>query len=154
MEQTRSCIGRAEAAYAEAAGGELAGWRARVATEAHLYATTGHAIATVARRFGEASDRREAIERLTAAVQGFDLAEQARAYALCVIRLALLHLDEDLEAAAGYAKLGLEVAGGLRSERVWRALFGLKTAASAQSEEPARQIAELISDSQRGSHEG
>lgn len=67
------------------------GWVGRLANPAKLSAATGHALAELALRTGDEADRSDASQRLTVAIDQFDTSLHARAHALCVLRLALLH---------------------------------------------------------------
>lgn len=75
----------------------------RLANPAKLHAATGHAIADLAARTGDEGDREQATRRLTAAVDAFDADLHARAYVLCVARLARLRAESgDLDQGQGW----------------------------------------------------
>lgn len=134
-------IGLAEQAQAlAAAGGPVPGWVGRVADPAHLHASTGHAMASVAARTGETADRDEAVRRLAAAVEGFDPDGHARPRALCLARLAMLHVAAgDLDQGTAYTRLVLQAAAGIRSARLSHAITHIRTAATSHPDQPAIQ---------------
>lgn len=124
---------RAGAAQAIAAGDRIGGWRATIATPAQLAATTGHALADLARRTGSAEIRDQAAQRLAAAVNQLGPG-RARASGLCAARLAALHLGAgEPGRAAGWERRATDLAAGVRSARVAGALTELRTAAAAHS---------------------
>lgn len=130
--ECRQHLDLAEQAHTEAATAGGAGWLATVATPAHLYATTGHAAATLARRTGSASARAEAHQRLAAAIDHLDPAGQARTAVLCQAQLATLLLEAgDRSEGADQATRVLEAATGIRSHRLAEHLSMLRTAAAA-----------------------
>jgi transcriptional regulator with XRE-family HTH domain len=133
----RRHIGLAEDSYSQAtAEGVTTGWLGSVCTEAHLYATTGHAAATLARRTGEVADWEDARQRLRRAIEASDEATHARAVALCVARLAIIHLHvDDHGGGIEWARRALDAAPGIRSARVRRYLGALRTAAAAKPDE-------------------
>jgi transcriptional regulator with XRE-family HTH domain len=140
----RHYLGLAADNQRQAAETVVAGWRASVATTAHLHASTGHALASLARRGGSQSDRAEAIAHLGAAVELFDPATHTRAYTLCLARLAAVHLADDPGTALGYTKQVLGHAGRIRSARLIRAVGALRAAAADRDGQPAAQIVELV----------
>jgi hypothetical protein len=92
----RKRIEAAEEAFTRASTDE-AGWVAKLANVAKLYAITGHALADLAEYTGEKGDRDEAIQRLGKAVGELDSPNHARAYLLCLSRLmTLLVVNGDL----------------------------------------------------------
>jgi transcriptional regulator with XRE-family HTH domain len=92
----RKRIEAAEEAFTQAST-EEAGWVGRLANVARLYAITGHALADLAEYTGKEGQRGEAIQRLGKAVDELDSTNHARAYVLCLSRLAtLLVVNGDL----------------------------------------------------------
>jgi hypothetical protein len=107
------------------------GWVCRLASPAQLDATTGHALAMLALRTGEAADQAEAVRRLAAAAGGFDPVGHARARALCLARLATVHLAAgELEPAAGHTRQVLAATEQIRSARLTYAIIAIRAAAA------------------------
>lgn len=128
---------------AHAGSGSGAGWQATVGTAAALHATTGHAVATLARRTGSQAARAEAYQRLGRAVDELDPDTQARAAALCRAQLATLHLEAgDLTEGVAMAQRVLAAATGIRSVRLAGHLAMLRTAAGPHTGDSA--IADLV----------
>jgi hypothetical protein len=92
----RKRIEAAEEAFTRASPDE-AEWVGKLANVAKLHATTGHALADLAEYTGKESHRGEAMQRLGKAVDALDSINHARAYVLCLSRLAtLLVVNGDL----------------------------------------------------------
>jgi hypothetical protein len=92
----RKRIEAAEEAFTRASTDESE-WVGRLANVAKLYAITGHALADLAEYTGKEGHRAEAIHRLGKAVDELDSTNHARAYVLCLSRLAtLLVVNGDL----------------------------------------------------------
>lgn len=107
---------------------DQAGWVSRLARPAQLAAITGHALATVAHHTGDRADLDDAVERLTAAVDGFDPVGHARPKALWQARLAGLHLHAgNLDHAGQHTRQALDAVAGVRSARLIHALAQLRT---------------------------
>jgi hypothetical protein len=107
------------------------GWVCRLASPAQLDATTGHALAMLALRTGEAADQAEAVRRLAAAAGGFDPVGHARARALCLARLATVRLAAgQLEPAAGPTRQVLAATEQIRSVRLTYAIAAIRAAAA------------------------
>jgi hypothetical protein len=143
-------VEQAEQAHAEARAGadpgaEAAGvhWLAAVSGPGRLYAATGHAAATLARRTGSEVARGESTRRLARAVDELDPVADARAVALCAARLAAAHLDGgDAGSGAQWAWKALEAARGIRSARVTGHLLAMRTAVAANPDGPS--VPELV----------
>jgi transcriptional regulator with XRE-family HTH domain len=122
----RRAVDAAERAHASADSTER-GWIGALGDPALLSAITGHAVATLAERTGTESDRKDASERLTNAIDSLDSDTHARAQALCVARLAVLHLSAgDLDQAARWSRLTVDRASGIRSARLDNALAAIR----------------------------
>ena len=125
------------------AGGKGQSWVDQLADPVHLSAATGHAMAALALRTGEPADQRDAVQRLSRAVAGFDPHTHARARALCLAQLATLQLTAgDLDQALHWARHTLSEAAGIRSARLAHAIAGIRAAAAGHPDQPALQ--ELI----------
>ncbi|MPZ26512.1 MAG: hypothetical protein GEV12_08645 [Micromonosporaceae bacterium] len=110
----------------------------RLARPTQLSAITGHALATVAYLTGDPADLPEAEQRLAAAVAGFDPGSHARPRALCLARLAGLHLAAgDLDQGVEYTRQALHAVAGIRSARLIHAIAQLRTAAAAHPDQAA-----------------
>jgi transcriptional regulator with XRE-family HTH domain len=142
----RRHVDLAEDSYSQATGeGVTKEWLGSVCTEAHLYATTGHAAATLARRTGADADLLDARRRLSRAVDALDPVTHTRARALCASRLAMLDLDTgDHDQGVVWARRAMEAATEIRSARLIRHLKALHAAASGQLDKPA--LPELAAD--------
>jgi transcriptional regulator with XRE-family HTH domain len=144
----RQHVESAERAHGQAAAatGEVPEWVARLADPAHLYATTGHAMAALAQRTGEPADLRDAVQRLSRAVSAFDPLGHARARALCLARLATLQLATgEVDQATHWARHALVESAGIRSARVAHAVAAIRATATAHHpDHPAVQ--ELVAD--------
>lgn len=144
VEACRRQIGLAERTYADSQPGGP-GWLGRLVRPGHLYAATGHAVARLARDTAASGDVREACRRLGQAVEAFDPDTHTRARALCLCRLAALHLESgELEQGAHWARQALAAASLIRSARLERALAVLRSAAVEHSGEPVMK--ELVAD--------
>lgn len=89
-------------------------------TPSHLYTMTGQAAANLA-RCSTINSGWEAHQRLTRAVYQLDPTTHTRARALCLARLALLHLDaDDHTTAVDLARQALETMSWTRSARLIR----------------------------------
>jgi transcriptional regulator with XRE-family HTH domain len=123
------------------------GWLGSVCTEAHLFATTGHAAATLARRTGTETDREQARRRLTRAVELLDPASHTRARALCEARLAMLHLAcDEHDAGVDWARRALAAMPRVRSARLVRHLQAIGTTASGHADADSPVLKELVAD--------
>jgi transcriptional regulator with XRE-family HTH domain len=130
----------AEHAHTAAIG--ATGWLATVATTARLYAATGHAIATLARRTGSDTARHDAQHRLSQATDLLDPTGQARTLALCTAQLATLHLESgELPEGERWARRALDNAGAIRSARLTEHLATTRTAARSHDHPAMRQLA-------------
>jgi len=128
----RRHVGLAEEAFA-AATPEVPGWVGRLCHPAHLFATTGHAVAQLARATGADADAREARERLTHAIDEYDWFTHARAHALCTSQLAHVYLAAgELDAGVHWARQALRSATSVRSGRLDRDLLALRATAASQ----------------------
>lgn len=127
------------------------GWQDTIATTAHLYASTGHAAATLARRLASPADRTDARQRLTSAVEALDPASQARPAALCMAQLATLHLEAgELAGGVYWARRVLDNAGAIRSHRLAEHLAMMRTAAATHADDAAvKEIIEQIGGAAR-----
>jgi hypothetical protein len=144
VEACRRQVGLAERAYADSQP-PGPGWLGRLVRPGHLYAATGHAVARLARDTEAPGDVREACRRLGQAVEAFDPDTHTRALALCLCRLAALHLGiGELEQGAHWARQALAAASLIRSVRLERALAVLRSAAVEHSGEPVMR--ELVAD--------
>jgi transcriptional regulator with XRE-family HTH domain len=139
----RHHIGHAEQAYHDA-DPDTPGWVGRLRHPARLAGMTGQAMAALARTTGAETDRREALDRLTQAVDGYDPTTHGRAHALCTTRLAILHLDTgNPEQATRWARLALAAAGEIYSARLYRDLGTIRTLAADRDEPP---LGALVAD--------
>jgi transcriptional regulator with XRE-family HTH domain len=130
----------AEHAHTTTAGAN--GWLATVATAARLHASTGHAIATLARRTGSETARSDAQRRLSQAIDLLNPVAQARAVALCMAQLATLHLEAgELPEGEHWARRVLDSAGGIRSARLAEHMAMIRTAARSHDDPAMRQLA-------------
>jgi transcriptional regulator with XRE-family HTH domain len=121
------------------------GWLATVATSAQLFAGTGHAAATLARRTRSTAAEEEARLRLTKAIDQLDPIRQARAAALCPAQLATLHLDAgELDSGLAWGRRLVAAAADVRSSRLAEHLSVLRVSATTHDNEPA--IKELVVD--------
>lgn len=120
-------------AHDKATASEITGWQATVATAAHLAATSGHALATLARRIDSPAAREDAQQQLIQAVHQLDPHRQARASALCMAQLATLHLETDQQPGPGvlWARRTLAAAARIRSTRLIDHLTVVRAAAAA-----------------------
>jgi transcriptional regulator with XRE-family HTH domain len=142
----RRQIALAEHAHAAAQDADLGdGWLAQVARPGRLYAVTGHAVARLARSSAQPGDLQEACRRLGDAAQALDPVTDARARALCLSRLAVLHLTSgDLEPGVHRAREAIGAASLIRSTRLTRALASIRAAATDHGDAPA--VRELVAD--------
>ena len=130
VELCRRNIDLAEAAHA--AEPSATGWVATLRTPGHLYATTGHAVATLAIHTGSDADQAEAQQRLQAAVTHLDPSGHARAVGLCQARLAQLALRSgDLAAGEQWARQAMTGLAAVDSARLRRAMSTVRKAAQA-----------------------
>jgi hypothetical protein len=112
-----------EAGHAGLAGDpDTDGWVATLATPAKVHAAIGHALAGLAvTANGSDADwvGEQANQRLTAAVDTFDATTHARAHALCVAQLAVLHLGAGrVDQGAAWGRLALLAASSVHSARL------------------------------------
>jgi transcriptional regulator with XRE-family HTH domain len=142
----RQQVALAEHAHAAEPVGEVPDWVGWLADPVHLHATTGHAMAALARRTGYPGDLADAVQRLSRAVTGFDPDTHARARALCLARLADLQLAVgDLDQGVHWARQVLAAASGIRSARLTHAISTIRaTATTHHPGQPA--IIELVAD--------
>lgn len=111
----------------------------------HLHAAAGHALAVLYRHTGTEADRLTAQQRLVQAVDGFDFAANARARALCAVRLAVLHLTAgELAEGADWGQRVLHDAGTVRSARIDRGIGSLRRLAASHPEESS--ASRLVAD--------
>jgi transcriptional regulator with XRE-family HTH domain len=129
--RTYACLGEADACRRQVDAADAVfdrcrqgepGWVGRLAHPARLFAITGHALADLADNTGNGNDRSDAADRLSKAVDQFDIEIHARARALCASRLAELRAgssDPD-EAASWTTWLREKLPPGqcIRSERL------------------------------------
>jgi transcriptional regulator with XRE-family HTH domain len=149
----RRHVGLAEEAFA-AATPDGPGWVGGLCDPAHLYATTGHAMAELARNTGDAADLREARERLTEAIDAFDWRTHGRTHALCTSQLALLYVGEgELEPGVHWARQALRCAAGIRSARVAGILLAIGAAAARSGDPRMRELVGEIDAAVSGSAE-
>lgn len=142
-EACRRSIQLAEEAHT--AAGDTDGWVITLCRPAHLYATTGHAVATLALHTDSKTDLDEARQRLRAAVDGHDPATHTRAVGLCQARLAQLALHTgDLADTQHWARQALTTLTSVDSARLRRALTLVRKAIQAHPDEPA--LSELDRD--------
>jgi transcriptional regulator with XRE-family HTH domain len=141
----RRHVDLAEQAYTDP-NTEARGWVGTLRHPAHLAAATGHAIAELAHSAtGSDTDVAEAQKRLWQAADAFDPTTHARARALCIARLATLHLAAGgLEEGVHWARQALELVAGIGSVRLYRDLAAIHAAATDRKHEPA--MAELAAD--------
>lgn len=140
----RRHVGLAEAAFADASP-QAPGWVGRLCHPGRLYATTGHAMADLARVSGADADLREARQRLIDAIDTFDPWVQSRAHALCTSRLSLLLLGAgELDQGARWARQALRCAASIRSVRLDRDLAAIRAAAASHPDEPS--MGELVAE--------
>lgn len=140
----RRHVGLAEEAFATAAP-DAPGWVGRLCDPAHLYATTGHAMAQLARHTGADADLRDARERLTEAIDAFDWRTHSRAHALCTSQLAVLYLVAgDRDRGVHWARQAVRCAAGIRSGRLDRGLLGIRAAAAPHPDDPG--LRELVAE--------
>jgi transcriptional regulator with XRE-family HTH domain len=123
-------IDLAETAHTEATISP--GWLATVASPAQLYAGTGHALATLARRTNSPAAADNARQRLAHAIGLLNPDTQARAAALCLAQLATLYIEAgELDEGERSARRVLDSSGGIRSVRLAEHLTMMRTAAGA-----------------------
>jgi hypothetical protein len=116
------------------------GWVATLHHPGHLYAATGHAMATLANHTRTQADTEQAQRRLTQAVDVLDPTTHTRAHALAATRLATLQLNaDDPDQAAHTIRIALRSAELLRSARVAHGLATLQTAAERHPDQQAAQ---------------
>jgi hypothetical protein len=128
----------AETAQAQTQRDGAAGWLGTVATAAHLYAGTGHALATLARRTQSTATRAQAQTRLRTAADAHDPASHTRAAALCLAQLTALHLEAgELDEGVHWGRRLLDSALGIRSRRLAEHLAVVRRAAGAHLDEVA-----------------
>jgi hypothetical protein len=120
------------------------GWVGTLRHPAHLYAATGHAIAALAHH-GAGDDAAEAQKRLGQAVDGFDPAGHARALALCMTRLARLHLAAgSLDEGVHWAHQALTSAASVSLARLYRDLATIRAVADDTDAPLTREIVTAI----------
>jgi hypothetical protein len=155
-DHTRHQIEQAETIYADP-GQQTApepGWVATLRHPGHLYAATGHAMATLANHTGTQADTEQAQRRLTQAVDVLDPTTYTRAHALAATRLATLQLNaDDPDQAAHTIRIALRSAELLRSARVAHGLATLQTAAERHPDQQAAQaLASIIKSASGHAH--
>jgi tetratricopeptide (TPR) repeat protein len=156
-DQTARQIDHAETIYANPAQHtDPADWTNTLLHPGHLYAATGHAMATLAHHTGTQAHTQDARRRLAQAVDVFDPANHARAHTLAALRLATLQLvADDPDAGTRTARGVLPSATQVRSARITHALTTLRTLAQHHPDQPTTQplvseITALIGDHATG----
>jgi transcriptional regulator with XRE-family HTH domain len=146
-DQTRQQIDQAENIYADPSPhtGQEPRWVATLHHPGHLYAATGHAMATLAAHTGTNTHTHDAQRRLTQAIDILDPATHTRSRTLAITRLAAVQLaaDEPDEGSRA-ARAALQAATEIRSARVIHALATLRTIATHHPNQPTAQA--LISE--------
>jgi transcriptional regulator with XRE-family HTH domain len=139
----RRHIGLAETAHTTTQ--PIGSWQDRIATTAQLFASTGHAAATLARRLASAAARTDAQHRLSRAIDQLDTS-QSRPAALCMAQLATLHLEAgELAEGTHWARQALNIAHHIRSHRLAEHLAIMQTAAARHADDPAvRELTEQL----------
>jgi transcriptional regulator with XRE-family HTH domain len=125
------------------------GWVATLTTPARVHAAIGHALANLARKTGHSEAdwvAEQARQRLTEAVDAFDATAQARAHALCVAQLAVLHLrGEQVEQGAAWGRLALLSAATVRSARLTHNIARIRGLAAKHADQTeAKALVEEI----------
>jgi transcriptional regulator with XRE-family HTH domain len=117
-----------EAGHAGLAGEpDPPGWLGTLTSPAQVDAAIGHALATLAIKTDDAELAERAHQRLAQAVDGFDTTTHARAHALCAAQLGVLYLTVGrVEQAAGWGRLALLGAAGVRSARLNREIARIR----------------------------
>jgi transcriptional regulator with XRE-family HTH domain len=145
----RRCVADAERHHDRAGcSSNDAHWVRKLSRPQHLHALIGHALADLVTKTEGQEDVKQAIERLTEAVDVFDPVDHARAHSLCAARLARLLLDTgDLERGDYFAHLALRAVAQLGSTRLTRELAFIRARAASLGEEPAMcRLVDAIDD--------
>jgi transcriptional regulator with XRE-family HTH domain len=139
-DHTRRQIDHAEAIYANPGqpSNPEPGWVVTLLHPGHLYATTGHAMATLAGHTGTDTHAQDAQRRLTQAVDVLDPTTHTRTRTLAALRLAMLQLvADDLDQGSRTVGVALQAATEVRSARITQALATLGTIASGHPDQQA-----------------
>jgi transcriptional regulator with XRE-family HTH domain len=145
--QTRLHVDQAETIHADT--GQQShpepGWVATLLHPGHLYAATGHAMATLAGHTGTDAHAQDAQRRLVKALQELDPATHTRAHTLAAAHLAMLQLAAgDAEAGIRTVRAAIQSATQVRSARVVHSLATLRTIAARHPDQPTMQT--LVSE--------
>jgi transcriptional regulator with XRE-family HTH domain len=137
-DHTRHQIDQAENIYADPGQiADPADWTTTLLHPGHLYAATGHAMATLANHTGTKAHAQDARRRLAQTVDVFDPSTHARTRTLAALRLAALQLTtDDPEQGAHTARAALQTAGQVRSARITHSLTTLRTHAQHHPDQP------------------
>jgi transcriptional regulator with XRE-family HTH domain len=140
-DHTARQIDHAETIYADPGQStDPADWTATLLHPGHLYAATGHAMATLAGHTGTQAHTQEARRRLAQAVDVFDPATHARTRTLAALRLATLQLvADDPEPGAHTVRVVLQTAAQIRSARITHSLTSLRTLAAHHPDQQTTQ---------------
>lgn len=134
----RRAIDLAEHAHSQPQHGEVPDWVGTLGRPAHLYALTGHALATMALRIGGEAHHTEAVKRLDQAIDGHGPVDRSRAVALCAARLATLHINiGDHQHAEQWTRYTLDSLASIRSARLDRALAAIRATAAHHPDQAA-----------------
>jgi transcriptional regulator with XRE-family HTH domain len=130
-------------------------WVGTLTSPAQVAAAIGHAFATLAVKTDSLAAAEQAGQRLAQAIDAFDTTTHARAHALCAAQLAIVHLTgERFDQAAGWARLALLSAAGIRSARLNRELVRIRTLAAKHPDQvEAKALLEEIDEATGGEQE-
>jgi len=139
--QTARQIDHAETIYADPSQStDPADWTNTLMHPGHLYAATGHAMATLAHHTGTQAHAQDARRRLAQAVDTLNPATHTRAHTLAALRLAALQLAaDDPRQGIHTATAALQTAGQVRSARITHSLTTLRTLAAHHPDQPTTQ---------------